>query len=136
MAENHIEDPNDAASGQYESKAQTSQSPGEVVAGWIAQWDLASKTEQPWRDEHEKAREIYRAEKSGAKQRFNILYSNIQTLVPALYNSTPTPDVRTRYNDENELSRLTSQAVERILSYSVDAYSFDGTMKAAVQDRE
>ena len=128
---------NDAdLSGQFESKAESDTSRPEVVSRWLAELDLAYKQEKEWRDEAEKSREIYRAEKSGAKQRFNILFSSIQTETTALYNSTPTPDVRTRYNDENEVSRLASQAIERLLSYSVDTYPFDATIKAAVQDRQ
>lgn len=124
------------ASGQYESKAESDKTRADFVARWLAEIDLASKLEDGWRKEAEKARDIYRAEKSGEHRRFNILFSNVQTEVPALYNSTPTPDVRTRYDDEEELSRLAGQAVERMLSFSVDQYDFDGEIKAAVQDRQ
>lgn len=123
-------------SGQYESKAEATKSRPDFVAHWLAQIELALSAEKTWRKEAETAREVYRAEGQGETRKFNILFSNVQTSVPALYNSTPTPDVRTRYNDEEERSRVTGQAIERVLSYSVDTYNFDGTIKSCVQDRE
>jgi hypothetical protein len=108
----------------------------DLVARWLAEIDLAEKAEKDWRADADKARKIFRAEDEKDGLRFNILYSNVQTEVPSLYNSTPTPDVRTRYNDEDEASRLTSQAIERVLSYAVDTYDFDGNVKAGVQDRQ
>jgi hypothetical protein len=124
------------SSGQYESKAESDKTREDFVARWLAEIDLASKLEEGWRKEAEKARNIYRAEKDGEHRRFNILFSNVQTEVPALYNSTPTPDVRTRYDDEQDISRIAGQAVERMLSFAVDQYDFDGEIKAAVQDRQ
>ena len=126
----------DNADGQFESKDEAETSRADFVARWLSEIELASKSEQDWRKEAEAARQVYRAEKDGGGQRFNILFSNVQTSGPALYNSTPIPDVRTRYNDEDEVSRVSGQAIERVLSYSLDAYNFDATIKAAVQDRE
>jgi hypothetical protein len=120
-------------SGTYETKAETEKKAADFVARWMAEIELASKEEKPWRDDAERARCIYRAEKEG-KRSFNILYSNVRTECSAIYNSTPTPDVRPRYNDQDEISRLSSQAIERALSYSLDSYDLDGVAKGAVQD--
>jgi RNA polymerase sigma-70 factor (ECF subfamily) len=35
-----------------------------------------------------------------------------------------------------EIARISGQALERVLSYSVDTYDFDAVIKACVQDRE
>lgn len=121
-------------SGQYETKAETQRKSADFVARWLAEIELASSEEKIWRAEAESARNIYRAEKEGESRRFNILYSNVQTECSTLYNSTPVPDVRPRYNDRDEASRLTSQTIERALSYSIDSYDLDATIKAAVQD--
>jgi hypothetical protein len=121
-------------SGQYETKAETQASKADFVSRWLSEIELASNEEKDWRKEAEAARNIYRAEKEGGDQLFNILYSNVQTECSTLYNSTPTPDVRARYNDQNEVSRLSAQAIERSLSFSIDTYDFDTVMKAVVQD--
>ena len=121
-------------SGQYETKRETEVKGESFVARWLAELELASNEEKDWRKEAEEARNIYRAEKEGANRRFNIQFSNVTTECAALYNSTPVPDVRPRYNDQDELSRLASQTIERSLSYSLDSYDFDTTAKAVVQD--
>jgi len=124
------------AEGSYETKRESDASRRDLHKRWMAEIELASSAEKTWRGEAEKARDVYRSEKEAEGQRFNIWFSNIQTSCPSLYNSTPQPDVRTRYNDEDEVARVAGQAVERLLSYSVDTYPFDETIKACVQDRE
>jgi hypothetical protein len=121
-------------SGQYETQQETLASKADFVARWLAEIELASNEEKDWRTEAEEARNIYRAEKEGVHRRFNIQYSNVQTECSTLYNSTPVPDVRARYNDQDEVSRLSSQAIERALSYCLDSYDFDTMMKSVVQD--
>jgi hypothetical protein len=56
--------------------------------------------------------------------------SNIETLLPAIYNSTPSPDVRRRFGDRDPIAKSVSDIVERAISYSVDAYDFDAMMQA------
>lgn len=122
--------------GMYENQAETLASPEDFHKRWMAELDLALAPEKPWRKEAQEANEIYRSEERGAELRFNIHFSNVETSVPALYNSTPIPDVRTRYHDDDEVSRLAGQVVERALSFSIDNYDFDSTIRDAVQDRE
>lgn len=68
-----------------------------------------------------------------SKPMFNIYHSNIQTLVPAVYNSTPVPDVRRRYGDRDPIARLASVIAERSLTSSLDGYDFDHVMKRTVR---
>ncbi len=124
------------AEGQYESKRESDASKVNKVKRLLAEIELAGNAEKPWRHEAQKAVDIYRAENEGEGQRFNIVYSNVQTSCPSLYNSTPSPDVRTRYSSDDEVARIAGQAIERVLSYSADQYSFDDVIKACVQDRE
>lgn len=124
------------AEGQYESKRESDLSRVAKVKRLLSEIELASSTERDWRIEAQKAIDIYRAEKEGEGQRFNIVFSNVQTSCPSLYNSTPSPDVRTRYSSDDEVARVSGQAIERVLSYSADQYSFDDVIKGCVQDRE
>jgi hypothetical protein len=55
-------------------------------------------------------------------------------MVPALYNSTPIPDVRRRYNDDDPVGREVSEIFERAIAYQIDAYDFDNTMLSCVRD--
>ena len=117
-----------------------------AVAFWNMQLQLASKKEKQWREAGQKTWERYRNDpmpgegayglKKAGKNRFNILYANVQTRAPALYNSTPIPDVRQRFRDDDPKARLASQVLERCLVYTLDAYDFDNVMEMAVLDEE
>lgn len=126
----------------FDTRADAGTGEAGLVRLWIEALDLSGKTEEDWRKRAQAAVDIYRDDSKDREQkRFNILYSNTETLGPALYNSVPIPDVRPRYmaTDANDprvaLSKQVSQVLERALSYTIDAYDFDDVMKAAVKDR-
>ncbi len=135
----------EAQSGSVDEKDDIGFSPADVVSRWAMEIDLADKVEQSWRDRATDVQNRYRDEKQGAKlatdtyssgTRFNILYSNIQTICPALYNQTPKPDVRRRFRDRDPLGKVISEISERALSYTMDAYDFDRFMRLAVKDQQ
>lgn len=108
-------------------------SPQSVVRRWLLELKLADKREKDWRDRAEKVWKRYR-QKDAKKNSFNILWSNTETLRPAVYNSLPQPDVRRRYKDNDQLGKAVSEVLKRSLSYGLDTQDFDGTIKAAVLD--
>lgn len=128
----------DLSSGaqSLETRADSGEGAKGVVAFWMTQLELASNTEKDWRERAGELYKQYRAEKplKGSNKRFNILYSNTDTLAPALYNSQPVADVRRRFGDTDETGKVVSQVLERALSYSVDVYDFDAVMQRAVKD--
>lgn len=72
-----------------------------------------------------KYRDDSRADASGYTQcKFNILWSNVQTLVPAVYARTPQPDVSRRHRDSDPIGRIASLILERTLEYEVEHYPF------------
>jgi hypothetical protein len=124
-----------------ESKEEATKTATELVRTWMDAITLSSDDEQAWRKRAKETVSIYRGgDKSGsdvARDRtFNILHSNVETMLPALYNSTPVPDVRRRYQDNDTIGKEVSDMIERALSYSIDSYDFDSTMHHAVQDGE
>ena len=110
------------------------QSPRAVVKRWLAELDMAHAAEREWREEAVKLWDLYegKVKKSDA---FNILWSNTETLWPALYNSTPNPDVRRRFKDADPLGKHLSRVIERALSYQMDAQDFDEQIKRATLDQ-
>src|SRR6185369_6687729 len=88
------------------------------------------------------ADDLYRqsTDKNGARldahKKFNIFHANVETICPALYNSTPIPDVRRRFNDSDPIAKTVADVQERCLQYSVESYDFDHIMKLAVKDGE
>lgn len=102
-----------------------------LVKLWKAAIEAADKEEEDWRKEGDEIVEIYRSASEQKKQQaFNILYSNTETLLPAIYNSTPQPDIRRRYNDPGVSAKAVADILERAISYSLDQYDFDAVMRA------
>lgn len=92
-----------------------------------------------WLDAADQSVRIYEAQEED-RVPFNILYSNTETLIPALYNSTPRPEVARRFTapDANRvLDSALSQTAERLLEYLADSnvleyQNFDSTVKGCV----
>ena len=119
----------------YESKRETERST-DFVKMWLDALSKSESEEKDWRVSAENALEIYRGKKSARGRSFNILHSNVETLCPALYNSTPRPDVRRRYADPDPVAKTAGDMIERALSFSIDNYDFDSTMKLVIRDGE
>lgn len=106
------------------------------VRVWLDELKQAEKREKDFRKEGTRINAIFEAEKREECQ-FNILYSNTETLGPALYNSTPRPVVQRRFKDPDPLGGMASKATQRALEYLLDdgmaSYAtFDDLLKSAV----
>ncbi|NDH86120.1 hypothetical protein EBY67_03575 [bacterium] len=55
--------------------------------------------------------------------RFNILYSNVQTITPAIFARLPRPDVTRRFKDNDPIGRVACTMLERALEYELEHYS-------------
>jgi hypothetical protein len=120
----------------YESKAEAVQDERDFVKLWLDQIERSGTDEKKWREDAEKAEGVYQSKEGSRNREFNIFHANIETIVPALYNSTPIPDVRRRFADKDPVGKVVSDIIERSLSFSVDTYDFDGTMHATIKDSE
>jgi hypothetical protein len=123
----------DESSATYETKAESQESDADFVRFWLDAIEAASREEKEFRDDGEDVIQIYRGEKDSETE-FNIVYSNVETLLPAIYNSTPVPDVRRRFGDRDAIGKTIADLLERGLSYSLDSYDFDATMRSVIFD--
>lgn len=123
----------DEQAQSYETKDEALKSDPDFVKFWLNAIDAASDEEKAWRKEADEVIGIYRGDEDCEKE-FNIVYSNVETLLPAIYNSVPVPDVRRRFGDKDDLAKLISQILERAISYSIDSYDFDATMRSVLFD--
>jgi hypothetical protein len=105
-----------------------------IVKYWRTELDLASRHEADWRKRGKKVVERYRDEKKRAGKQFNILWSNTETLKPAVYSATPEPDVRRRHLDDDPVGKEAAETLERALSFLADGGDFDEDMEAARDD--
>jgi hypothetical protein len=68
--------------------------------------------------------------------KFNILWSNVQTLLPAVYAKLPKADVTRRFGDNDQVGRVAALIMERALDFEIEHYpDFRATMTHAVEDR-
>ena len=125
----------DSASEAYEDREDAGEDDAGLARLWLDSITLARKNEEAWRKAAGEARDRYRGDKENQQgKKFNILYANTQITLPAIYNSTPIPDVRRRFGDADAIGKVAAQVLERSLSYSFDAYDFGGNMRSTVFD--
>ena len=108
------------------------------VEYWLREIGAAKKREKEFRRVGEKVNSIYGG-KLVKDTPFNILYSNTETLLPAVYSNVPIPVVQRRFKDEDPIGKYASEASQRCLKFlldtNIDGYeTFDEAMKAAVLD--
>ena len=92
-----------------------------------------------WTERGEKIVKRYRDERKDVEQadaRFNILWSNVQTLKPAIYAKPPNPEISRRFDDKNDAGRVASIILERVLDFEIKEYpDFHDTLSCVVDDR-
>jgi hypothetical protein len=104
---------------------------------WIERIDASAKLEKAWIDDAEKACVAYTGEKSTGDGRgldFNILFSNVETIVPAIINSPPQPDIRRRFADDDPVAKDGSELLERAIRIQVDDSRLQIEMEGGAQD--
>jgi hypothetical protein len=112
--------------------------PTDAVQGWLDEIRDAKKREEDFRKDGERVLKIYGAEKNETTP-FNILFSNTETLLPALYSAVPRPVVNRRFKDEDPMGKASATAGQRALEFlldtNVDGYeTFDEAMNHCVLD--
>jgi len=96
-----------------------------------------------WRERGNRVVLRYRDEREGAAnggeamtRKYNILWANVQTLLPALFGRMPQPIVERRYSDPDPVARVASLILERVLTYQMQTQAtFKDTIRYALEDR-
>lgn len=92
-----------------------------------------------WAESGRKIIKRYRDERKDATNidvRFNILWSNIKTLKPAVYSRAPNVEVSRRFKDQNDVGRVASMILERTIDYELRQYNdFHSALSNCVDDR-
>lgn len=105
-------------------------------AQWVAELDAAGKRDKDYIDSSRKLVQLFEG-KHKVEAQYNILYSNTETLSPAMYNTPPRPVVQRRFRDEDPVGAKASLVVQRTLEYLIDDgmseyATFDELMQSAV----
>lgn len=110
----------------------------QLAKKWIAEIQAAEKAQSKWVERAKKIEKIYadkRDSKSDRQRKFNILWSNVETLRPAVYMQTPKARAERRYRDRDPEARFGALLLERGVETSCELYDFDHAMDQAVRDR-
>ena len=106
------------------------------VQSWLTELDASRKRLKDYRKDASRVVKLYEGGKA-QESPFNILYSNTETLAPALYNNLPRPVVQRRFKDDDPLGKVASDVARRSLEFLIDnelgTYTpFDDLMAQAV----
>lgn len=112
--------------------------PSVSVSKWFDTIAAYDREFSEWEKRSEKILKRYRDERTGSSKRarFNILWSNIQTIMPAVFARLPKPDVSRRFADSDPVGRVASLILERALTYEIENHEdYRHSLKQAIQDR-
>lgn len=105
---------------------------------WMDEINISRKREKDFRKEGYDILKIYNGMMRDTIP-FNILFSNTETMLPAVYNNTPRPVVQRRFKDEDALGKLSAKSAQRLAEFVLDPNndkysSFDSTVTDAIMD--
>ena len=100
----------------------------------IAAYD---KTASDWREQSEKIVKLYldQHRTQASPRRFALLWSNIETLKPAVYIKTPNILCSRRYKDPDPKGRTAAELLERATNTTFDLYKVDEVFRMVRDDR-
>jgi hypothetical protein len=111
---------------------------------WITRINAAGTAEKGWMRDAERAVRIYTASggqgssegvASGSQSYdFNILFANVETIVPAVINSPPQPDIRRRFGDPDPVAKDVAEIIERSIRVQVDDSRLQVELESSAQD--
>ena len=114
MAEQEMGLVQEMKKGIVENKKEAS-----LIQYWLEELRDAYKREKDWRKDAKRLVEMFECERR-RETLYNILYANTETMSPALYNTTPRPDVRRRFKDDDEVARAGGLVLQRVLEFLLD----------------
>ena len=105
---------------------------------WVLEIERYERKSQQFDKRGKLILQRYTAEKKDEQAKtttFNLLWSNVQTLKPALYSKDPTPEVERHFKDKDPVGRKASEVLERCLVNVLQQQQFGDAIRQAVLDR-
>lgn len=110
------------------------------VTYWVGQLGAYHEEFSDWESRCDKIIRRYRDERKEdangkiSGRRFNALWSNVQTLMPAIYIKAPAPVAERRFLDKDPLARYAGMTLERALQVQIEVGKLHPAMKKAMLD--
>jgi len=108
-----------------------------LVHKWIREIELYEQKTSKWNKRAKKILKRYkddRGDNESSSVRYNVLWSFVQTLRPALYAREPKVIVGRRYLDKDPVALKASDALERASAYMLKEQDFDCIARQCVDD--
>ena len=109
---------------------------------WLDEIERYQKASQHWREDARTIIDRYRLERSNMQSQnrsssrptFNILWSNIQTMKPALFARIPEIIAERRHRDRDPVGRIASEVIQRAANEEIERNGFKDAMDQVVLD--
>lgn len=105
---------------------------------WLERIAAADKREEKWVESAEAAEKAFLAgcddSETGEVPEFNIVHSNVETIVPSIYNSAGKPDIRPRHNNRDPVAKVVADIYERAIIALIDDSRMDAEVEQCAQD--
>ena len=105
---------------------------------WLERIRLSEERESDWRDSAKNAESVFLAgfddDDTTEAAEFNIVHSNVETIVPSIYNSAGKPDIRPRHNNTDPVAKVVCDILERAITTMVDDSAMAAEVEASAQD--
>lgn len=121
---------------------ETNEDPTKLVRYWLDQISFSERKKKPFIT---RGRQIIKRYKNRrtlpttgiplAQRRMNVLWSNVQTLKPVLFNQVPNANVSRRNQVKDPVGRTAAIVLQNVLQNSLGMEDFNHVMKQAVEDR-
>jgi hypothetical protein len=116
--------------------------PQQVADYWLANIQSAEKRRKPFITRGKQIMRRYKNKRTLttlgvplANRRMNVLWSNVQTQKPVMFNQTPSANVSRRNKTKDPVGRTASIVLQNVLQNSLGMEDFDHVMGQVVEDR-
>lgn len=108
---------------------------------WLAEIASAKRWYAPWQTRGNRVIRRYKDENNDREmiqdtrgRKMAMLWSNVETVKPALYSQTPVPNISRRNKDRDPVGRWAGIVLERCVVNSLGSQDFDKVMRDVVAD--
>lgn len=109
-----------------------------LASFWIEQINAVDALQKGWIQRSASIIKRFRDDRSKAdsdyRRRLNVLWSNVKTLIPALYGKPPIPIVERKFLQKDPTGRISSIILERNIRNEMENNGYHPAVKRAVKD--
>ena len=109
------------------------------VERWDAELRAYERTAEQWKQDRQRIGKRYALKDKPASQktpssRFNILWSNVETQMPALFSADPVPVAERQHRDNDPLGRIAATTIERATKTEMERDNLSEIVEQCTQD--